>query len=349
VPFPLFNITTAMDYDSPNMRVTQWNLSLQRQIGRDWLVSATYLGNETTHMWSTQPINSAVYIPGGPCTLNGVTYNPCSTTANTDQRRQFMLDPSISVKNAQGFGAVNKIDTGGTASYNGLVLSIQRRAARGVTVNANYTWSHCIQDWWSSTANSGNGNTSYLDGNNRRLDRGNCTSGATDRHQVFNLSAVASSPQFSNSALRVVASGWRLSPILKILTGSYMSITTSTDVALSGVANQRVNQILAEPYGDKSINNYLNPKAFALPATGTLGNSGSGAILGPNTWQFDVAISREFQVREGQRIEFRAEAFNATNSFLANNPTTNFNSNTFGQINSARDPRIMQFALKYFF
>jgi len=54
-------------------------------------------------------------------------------------------------------------------------------------------------------------------------------------------------------------------------------------------------------------------------------------------------------VRENQRVEFRAEAFNLTNSVRYNNPTSNLSTNTFGQITSALDPRIMQFALKYVF
>jgi hypothetical protein len=112
---------------------------------------------------------------------------------------------------------------------------------------------------------------------------------------------------------------------------------------------QHVNQILGDPYGDKSVSNYLNPRAFAIPDRGTLGNSGLGAIAGPGSWQFDVAISRTFQFTESQKMEFRAEAFNLTNSFRMNDPVTTFNSNTFGQITSAKEPRIMQFALKYFF
>src|SRR4030095_4705430 len=115
------------------------------------------------------------------------------------------------------------------------------------------------------------------------------------------------------------------------------------------MGRERVNEILADPYGDKSVKNYLNPKAFAQPSPGTLGNSGAGSIRGPGTWQFDAALSRTFQVREGQKLEFRAEAFNLTNAFRMNNPTTVLNSNTFGQVTSALDPRIMQFALKYVF
>jgi hypothetical protein len=97
------------------------------------------------------------------------------------------------------------------------------------------------------------------------------------------------------------------------------------------------------------VTRYLNPSAFAMSALGTIGNVGSGSISGPGNWQFDAALSRTFQVAESRRLEFRAEAFNVTNSFRMNDPTTSFNSNVFGQVTSAQDPRIMQFALKFVF
>jgi hypothetical protein len=76
---------------------------------------------------------------------------------------------------------------------------------------------------------------------------------------------------------------------------------------------------------------------------------GNASVAGPVTWKFDVALSRTFQLKETQRVELRAEAFNVTNSFRRGNPITALNSNIFGQINTALDPRIMQFAVKYVF
>jgi hypothetical protein len=149
--------------------------------------------------------------------------------------------------------------------------------------------------------------------------------------------------------MRIAGSGWRFSPLVKILSGDYMSMTTNVDVALTDSVNQRVNQIQGNPYGNKTAAHYLNPAAFALPAAGTYGNSGKGAIAGPGMWQFDMALSRIFQVRERQTMEFRAEAFNVPNAVRMNDPTTVLNSNIFGQVTSGPDPRIMQFALKYFF
>jgi hypothetical protein len=73
-----------------------------------------------------------------------------------------------------------------------------------------------------------------------------------------------------------------------------------------------------------------------------------------------MALSRVFRVRENQNLEFRAEAFNVTNGLRKGNPgattaapfistVVNLNTNTFGQINTSGDARVMQFALKYVF
>jgi hypothetical protein len=328
------------------MQVSQWNLSLQKQLGTDWLVSASYLGNATTHLWTSKYINPAVFLGLGPCTLNGVSYTTCSTTGNTNQRRRLSLaNPAT----GQYFGTIQKVDAGGTASYNGLLLSVQRRAARGITVSGNYTWSHCISDPGGLERAATSGSEAYSNPDNRRFDRGNCTIAATDRRHVFNFSGVADTPRFSNPALRAVASGWRFSPIFRILSGGYLDVLSGQDRALTSSGKQRVNQVSANPYGNKSADNYLNPAAFALPALGTLGTIGAGSIRGPGYWQFDTALSRTFQLGETQKLEFRAEAFNVTNSFRMEDPNTAFNSGLFGQVTSAKDPRIMQFALKYVF
>jgi hypothetical protein len=186
----------------------------------------------------------------------------------------------------------------------------------------------------------------YTDPNNRRFDRGNCDS---DRRQIFNLTAVAQAPAFANATLHKLLTGWRLSGIYRYSTGSFLSVLSGVDRALNGVTNQRAQQILDNPYGDKSLTNFLNPKAFTQPTLGTLGNVGANAIQGPGTWQLDMSLSRIFPLGESRRLEVRAEAYNVTNSLRPMNPNTNITSSTFGQITTALDPRIMQFALKYVF
>jgi hypothetical protein len=333
-----------LDPNSKNMRVGQYSLSVQKQVG-DFLVSASYVGTTTRHMWGIQLFNSAQFLGLGPCALNGVNYSTCSTTANQDQRRQLTLEnPNL----GKYYGAIQRVDPGGTASYNGLLLTVTRRAARGVTVTGNYTWSHCIADPGGDVAVDSL-TLGWTNPNSRRFDRGNCTTGGSDLRHVLNFSAVAQTPKFSNSALTRLGSGWQLAPIFRILSGDHMSIITNQDRALSGIGTQRVNQVLGSGYGNKTVTNFLNPAAYALPALGTLGNVGANNIAGPGYWEFDAALSRTFQLRESKRVEFRAEAFNVTNAFRMMDPNLTLNSNTFGQVTSARDPRILQFALKYLF
>jgi hypothetical protein len=160
---------------------------------------------------------------------------------------------------------------------------------------------------------------------------------------------VAETPQFSDRTLRLLASGWRLSPIFRMQSGTPFGVNSTVDIGLTGITSQRVNQVLDDPYADRSSLQFLNRAAFAQPAAGSRGNMGIHSLRGPGYWGLDLALARVFQVTETQRLEFRAEAFNLTNSLRRNNPVGNFNSNVFGVIDTAKDPRIMQFALKYIF
>jgi hypothetical protein len=173
------------------------------------------------------------------------------------------------------------------------------------------------------------------------------------------MTAVAETPQFSQPTARLLASGWRFAAIYSWSSGSPLSIFAGSDRALNGLgvgaqgnSTQRANQVLENPYGDTSgrpLTSYLNPAAFALPPLGTRGTSGRNSVTGPSTWSFDVALSRIFRLAESQRMEFRAEAFNVTNSFRPGNPNTTLNNPNFGVIRTALAPRILQFALKYLF
>ena len=353
VDFPPVANYFVVPYDTPSATRHSWNLSIQRQITSDWLASATYMGSQGSQIWGSQELNPAIYVPGN-CQAGqyGLTAaGPCSTTNNRDARRKLVTNyPNIRGTQLSFLG---QYQAGGTLSYHGMLLSLQRRAARGVTIGGNYTWAHCYGD--DSKAGSGaTPGTTYTDPNNRNFDRGNCDG---DRRQVFNLTAVAGTPQFANPTLRKLATGWRLSGIYKFLTGNSLTILSGQDRTLSGVANQRAQQILQNPYGNKSLTNYLNPAAFTQPTIGTLGNMGPRNVQGPSTWQFDVSLSRAFRIRETQRLEVRAEGYNVTNSLRPGDFSnaafvtafTNLSSNTFGQINTSMDPRIMQFALKYVF
>jgi hypothetical protein len=352
-----------------------WNLSLQREVVPGTLVSASYLGTLLIHTQAVDPINQPVFVPGtgdasGNCFLNGKTVHfkvapaaACSTLGNTQERRKLSFEnPAF----AETIGRMGTIINGGTQNYHGMLLSLQRRPSNGINLNANYTWSHCIGDY-GGRANDGNGPNvihTYTDTTNRRRDRANCE---TDQRHIFNLTAVAETPQFANRTLRFIGGGWRLSGLYRAFSSSYSSgfrtvalsdppgpqeTAAGMDPCLCDVVGQRPNLILADIYKDKSgrpNTQYLNSAAFAIPAAGTLGNAGRGIVKLPYAWQFDLALARVFHFREAQSLEFRLEGYNVTNSFRPGNINLNLTSNQFGQIRTSLEPRVMQFAVKYMF
>ena len=363
-PFPPFGVYVQVPYDIKPTTVHSWDFSIQRQVASDWLVSASYLGRQTTNVWINKDLNYGIYFPGGSCRIRGVTYTTCSSNANLDQRRRFSFERP---EEASAFGAVTDFDDSGTQSYHAMLLSAQRSVASGATISGNYTWSRCVSENWEPVMASSpdsryltdNGISGYV--TNWQLQPGDC---AADRRHFMNLTAIGYAPRFANPTLRALATGWRLAGIYKMASGESLSITSGRDGALTGVASQRPNQILANPYLDRSsrpLTQYFNPAAFAPPPSGTYGNMGRSNVKGPGMWQFDLALSRMFNFRESQRIEFRAEAYNVLNHFQPASPAplsgppastvgTNINSaNTFGLIRTAADPRIVQFALKYVF
>jgi hypothetical protein len=359
-PFPVFptpNVVFPPSGTYLNMPLhlktpyaNEWNLSVQRQIGTDWLVSGNYISSNVIHLLFTNEGNPAVYLPGSSCVIAGRTYNPCSSTSNTTQRRTlFLKNP----EQGQYFGNIVQVNDGGTRSYNALLLSVQRRRSNGITVQGNYTWSHCIDDGPNASFNNMGGDLPER----RRLDRGNCYS--DHRHNV-NVSAVYETPRLSNSTLRALGTGWRVSGILGLLSGSYLTVTSGLDNALTATTSnmssldpkldQRPNLVLLDPYApNKNANLWLNARAFEQPALGTYGNLGSSNILGPASITINMGLTRTFQVRENQSIDFRAEAFNLSNHVNLGLPGTILTNSTFGKITSAADPRILQLALKYVF
>ena len=214
------------------------------------------------------------------------TTGTCSTAANLQARRKLSLEnPAV----GQYISNLDEFDDGGTQSYHGLLLSVQRRG-KGVTVNANYTWSHCIGDHYETDGPAPA--DGYTNVNNRDFDRGNSDS---DRRHIFNSTVVAETPAFANSKLKTVASGWRVSGIYRYSTGRPLSLLSGDDRALIGINSQRADQVLASPYGNKSarpLTNFLNAAAFAPPALGTLGNMGPLNVRGVSTWQFDMSLAR---------------------------------------------------------
>jgi Carboxypeptidase regulatory-like domain/TonB dependent receptor-like, beta-barrel len=351
-PFVQSGSFMAMEPNAKGTTVYSWNLSIQRQFGHEWLFSTTYMGNETAHLWGTQQLNPAVIVP---CP-GGATLTTCNTTNNTNERRLASL---LNPQEGKYLGYVDQFTSGGTASYNALLLSTQKRMSHGVSFNANYTWSHCISDIYAGS-NVGGVGAGYLDPNNRHFDRANCqtptldpnSANSLDRRHIANISAVLASPNFAGRTLNMLASNWRLSTSYRVLSGAFMTATTGVDRQLSGAGNgtQRADRLLPDPLcAHPNPGCWFNPAAFTQPAPGTLGNAGRATLPGPGFWGIDAALSRIFRLQENMSVEARVEAFNLTNSYRAGIPITAINNQNFGKILTAQDPRIMQLALKLVF
>jgi hypothetical protein len=367
--------------DYKPMYVNQWNLSIQRQLGQDWLVSVNYLGNSTIHMITSEEINPGVYLGLGSCTLpNGATANPCSTAAasNLNLRRVYSL-----ANFAQGQyldGGIGQQDSGGTGSYEGLYLSANKRLSKNTSLLVNYTWAHCLSvPYDQQTTASGVlpnvpiGGVSPVNGvgypsGDRNLFKSNCL--GSDIRQSLGLSGVATSPKFSNTWARRLASDWQVAPIMYIRSAQFFTVTSGVDNALTGEAGQTPNYNGLSPYAaNQTPNQWLNPAAFTTPAPGTYGNLGYNNIKGPGELQVNMAVSRTFTVHEKMTLQIRMEAFNILNhpNFTPPNSTPTASSNAVAPTNSASfgqiisditgnssiagggDPRILQAAMKFVF
>jgi hypothetical protein len=192
-------------------------------------------------------------------------------------------------------------------------------------------------------------NIVFLFPNNRALDRGNCNTSGSDRRHIANMTAVGEMPRFSDKWMRMLVSGWRGSATAALQSGSWVTVTSGVDQAMTGFGGQRPNQVLADSSGNGTPQKWFNPAAFALPAPGSNGNAGLGILEGPGILIFNAGLSRLFNVRERQSLELRAEAQNALTHTNFNNPSAALNSATYGQITSTGPARVMQFGLKYVF
>jgi len=342
IPFPTAGsyISSPLSDFKPTY-VNQYNASIQKQVGNDWLLSANFVATSTIHMVSGSNLNPSIFLGTGPCTLQQVisgsvapvSYADCSKAAAQVRRPLYMQNPLL----GQYYGGIGLVDDGGTATYDGLNLSAQKRLSHGINVLANYTWSHCISDQWFQNPTAGNGNSIPGD---RRKWRGNCQ--GLDQRQLFQVSLVGTTPKFNNRIARLLGSDWQFAPNLEIKSAQFFTIITGSDVALTTTINQTPNQALANPYPtNQSVDKWLisnatgiradlrdSSPAFVNAPTGSYGNLGYNNLKGPGIFQLNMALSRNFRVREGWALQARGEAFNLPNHLNPGTPggvsATNF-------------------------
>ncbi len=302
-----------------------WNLTLERQLAKDWVVRAAYAGNKGTYLASGalgfREQNPAIYIPGA------------STTSNTQSRR---INPN--------FGSVGLFSSDNNSHYESVRLNIEKRFGQSFTVLANYTWSKMIDDFGSS------GTTNPL---NRRFDYGISND---DVPRVFNFSGLW---QIPNAPIHGLAdrllNGWELTSIASWRSGFPFSVTSGVDNSLSGVGQDRADYLGGVAALDPNrahgqlVAQYFNFSAFAKNALGTFGTSGKNILWGPGLFDTDLGLLKNFKIAERFSTQFRAEFFNVFNNVNFSQPSANLNAASIGRITAAGNPRILQFALKFLF
>jgi hypothetical protein len=313
-----------------HMYMQQWDLSLQRQIGSDWLVSASYVGNKAVHLRASYEQNPAIYAPG-------------ATLGNTNQRRLlYRLNPAAGVY----YGTITTMDDGVDTNYNALRLSAQHRFSHNFTLLSVYTYSHCLQTGEVIADRLILGTNTYQNPANRNADYGNCD--ADLRHNLVN-SFVYQTPKLASRGANLLVGNWQLSFLISAHTGFPFYPITGTDASLSGVGQDRPN-VVGSPYVRNTHTLvWINASAFAQNAAGTYGNAGYNGLTAPGYFNMDTNLTRQFPIREHQRFELRFEFFNLLNHTNFNAPVNRLASATFGVIQSSLDPRILQFAAKYSF
>jgi hypothetical protein len=313
----------------------QWDLSYQYQLRGNWLLSASYVGNKTTHLWTGTEQNPAVYIPG-TCGSG-----PCSTTGNTNQRRlTSLINPTEGIY----YSHIRILDDGVNANYNGVILTVKHRFSRNFTLLTNYAYSHCLQD--ADTLGDKLDGAYYQNPYNRNADYSNCS---YDVRHNFNTSLVFHTPEFNNRWTNTILGQWQFAPLLSWHSGFWATPSTGSDASLTGVGNDRPN-LIGNPYiQNTSTRQWLNAASFAPNLPGIYGNAGAYSLICPGYFDMDADLSRFFRITEHQRVELRFEFFNSTNHVNFDAPETSLSSSSFGKLLGAGDPRILQFALKYYF
>jgi Carboxypeptidase regulatory-like domain len=385
--FPPSGAFVFQDQNAKPAYVQQWNLSIQKQFGENWLASASYIGSKTTHVWIGSNLNPSVIIsagmtaPGivstagmvgtsGPCTLlyqgqqlNFTTCNSPSKVSVDGVSNEYARHALVLANPNAGpafDGGLTQDQSQGNGAYNGLLLSMRHRLSNGFSVTTNYTWSHCLD-----TGEIGQDvGASFQNPNNRKAEWGNC---GTDRRQVFNLILLGQMPKFSSAWMQRLVGNWSASTIFTHRTGSYSTVSDGRgqDISLTGVGNDRPNQVgdpfqagtvaanasCSAPSQVRTLQNWFNPCAYEKQAPLTFGNTGRNTLLGPGAWNLDMSLSRSFPLTERFNLHFRAEAFNIFNHPQFGNPGTSLSStSSLGRITSTvNNNRILQVALRLTF
>lgn len=349
----------AVSRDLGSGYVQQWNLAVQRELNRNLVVEVAYAGSRVVRVGLPDTnINqlTADQFALGATLLERVT-NPFFGQI---PRNSSLGDPTITraqlLRPYPRFTTVSLYRNNvGTTSYHALQAKLEQRFDHGLSCLVAYTRSKLIDEASSvfdaSILSGPVANFPVADSFNRRLER-DVSSG--DLPNVFVASALYEFPFFKKGtgALARLLGGWEISGIVTVQSGLPLAISQATNFnAFAGFGTQRPNRVANPelPSSQRSVARYFDTSAFTVAPQFTLGTSSRNPLRGPAYRNLDLALIKRTPITERVGLEFRAEAFNVTNTPPLGNPNTVLGTPGFGSITSAGDPRVIQFGLKLHF
>ena len=343
--------------------VRQYNLGVQYEFLPRWVLEVGYVGSSGLNLLDEYHNNNTPLLASPSNPIRGLTTN---TKANILFRVPYL-----------GYQAVGVRGTGfdGSSNYNSFQVTVRKQFSHGFTMQAAYTWSKDLTDLYNSVANSNNASDLSQQWGPAVFSR--------PQRFVVNYSYDLPFGTHSGIAGKLLE-GWNISGVTLVQDGTPMTIADSgagTIYGTAGSANQagfaRAQMCPGMTYGSISTPGgieqrlggnsggpgYFNKAAFCdAPAIGDgtgYGNSGSGILLGPGQFNWDMSALKTTRITEKQTLQFRAEFFNIFNHPQFTNPNAGQGaiyslpdraSGSFGQITSTSvNPRVIQFALKYMF
>ncbi len=342
----------------------QWSLTVERELTQNLMLQVSYVGSQAYHVVTAingntaRPevcSNPAGCLSGGIRAANQAVRVPQGTTymPSTPGQR-----PNPYVGPTQSWFYL------GTSSYHSGNVSLTKRATRGITFKANYTFSKLLDLNSAFLATSGtNEPASILNPYDLKLSKGLASYDL--RHQ-FNVNFLYQLPfgkgqRFGGAASGVVdhlIGGWQWSGSVTAQSGFPFTPQVGSNSSGTGdtqnpdVPNRNPN--FTGPVTLGKVDQYFDPRAFLMPLAGTFGNVARGAFTGPRLTNFDTSLTKKFSITERVGLQFRAEGFNVFNhaNFATPNPVV-FNGNNYspsaGQILASAPSRQVQFALKLLF
>jgi hypothetical protein len=304
----------------PNIQATQvesYSLSLEHQFAHQWSLSVAGAGIQTHHLAATWNYNQPFAAPP-------YDFNPIINTGNVFT---YLYGPY------QGYGPINTITSAINSNWKALEINLRHPVTDSLFVTAAYTWSHSLS------------NESVV---NIYKPRAYYGPSVVNTPQIFSASLIwnVPGPRPASGWISSFLGGWKISDITTLRTG--FSLTPGLSIARQGLA-VRPDLSGATLSGPKTVSEWFNRDAFTAPAPGYFGNAGTGTIRGPGLVDFDMALYKDFRLREHRMLQFRGEFFNVFNHTNFSAISTNYGAGNFGQVTSALDPRIMEMVLRFQF